>query len=339
MPRPTPALEGLDHADRALLTRMQRAVPLVPRPFAAIGAELSMPEDDVIDRLARLKDSGIVRELSAIFDARRLGYASTLVAACYAHGELERAAEAISREPGVSHNYERDHAFNLWYTLAVPPGVDIATTVESLHCATGAESTRMLPSLRVFKIGVHLDLSGTPADGRRAEPVAAAALPEGARPGCSPVEVRAVRALQDDLPATPFPFAEAAAREGFAAAEELLDVAKRMEERGALRRLAVVLRHRKAGFSANGMVAWDVPPDCCEAVGQRMATFRQVSHCYQRPSYPDWPYSLFAMIHGTSKEEVEDCVAAICEEVGSYPYHVLYSLREFKKERVRYFVE
>jgi DNA-binding Lrp family transcriptional regulator len=136
MPHPTPALQGLDHADRALLTRMQRAVPLIPRPFAAIGEELAMPELDVVDRLARLKDSGIVREFSAIFDARRLGYESTLVAARYKPSDLEHAARAISQNPGVSHNYERDHAFNLWYTLAVPPGVDIAATVDSLHRAT-----------------------------------------------------------------------------------------------------------------------------------------------------------------------------------------------------------
>jgi DNA-binding Lrp family transcriptional regulator len=297
-----------------------------------------MPELDVVDRLARLKDSGIVREFSAIFDARRLGYESTLVAARYKPSDLEHAARAISQNPGVSHNYERDHAFNLWYTLAVPPGVDIAATVDSLHRATGAESTRMLPSLRVFKIGVHLDLSDTPSAARQTEPLAEAP-PPGEAAGCSPSEMRAVRALQDDLPATRFPFEQTAAREGFAAAGELLDVAKRMEERGALRRLAVVLRHRKAGFSANGMVAWNVPVDRCEVTGRLMATFRQVSHCYQRPPYPDWPYSLFTMIHGASRAEVEDCVAAIAGKADSYDHRILYSLREFKKERVRYFVE
>jgi DNA-binding Lrp family transcriptional regulator len=113
-----------------------------------------------------------------------------------------------------------------------------------------------------------------------------------------------------------------------------------LEAAGIMRRFSAVLRHRRVGYTANGMACWIVPEPQMEEIGQLAAGYTQVSHCYQRMAYPPhWPYTLFTMIHGQTKDEVEAVVAQIARETGIQNYQVLYSTREFKKERVQYFEE
>src|SRR5690606_23255688 len=121
--------------------------------------------------------------------------------------------------------------------------------------------------------------------------------------------------------------------------QQLLERLEEQRERRILRRVAAILFHRRAGFSANGMGVWKVPEDKVLEVGPKMAAFRGVSHCYQRPTYPDWPYSIFTMAHGRSKEECDAILDAIAEETGITERATLYSSTEFKKIRLLYFTD
>lgn len=324
-----------DAVDEKLLNLLQRQFPLEPRPFAVLAAALSTTEEEVLARVRRLKEQKVIRQVGAIFDSRRLGYQSCLVAAKVAPERLEAAAAVINGHPGVSHNYQRTHHFNLWFTLTVPPGRDLQAEAERLQREAGAESLRLLPTVRLFKIGVMLDVNGGEDAARRTDE----SVPAPAEAPLAPLtaaEIAAVRALQQDLPLEPFPFATLAAGAGMSEAE-LLQHARRLLEEGRMRRFAAVLHHRRAGFVANGMGVWNVPDERAVAVGEQMATFAAVSHCYQRPRYPDWPYNLFTMIHARSTEECEHVAATIAAETGISDYALLYSTREFKKVRVRYF--
>ena len=330
----------LDPLDAALLGRLQEAVPFVPRPFAALGAPDGLAEVEVIERLRRLKQAGIVRQISAIFDSRRLGYASSLVAARAEPGRVEAAAAVINQHPGVSHNYLRDHEFNLWFTIAVSPAsrLGLEGTVGLLQRLAGTGAMRLLPTVRLFKIGVRFDLEGE----GRPDARGAATVPGEDQPGgCAPLtagEQAAVRVLQRDLPLVPTPFVEWAAELGVAF-EDLRRLHDGFLAAGRMRRFAAVLHHRRAGFKANAMAVWAGPddPDGIEHVGRTMAGFRAVSHCYQRPTFPGWPYNLFTMVHGRSVAECETTVAAIAEATGLADFQILYSTKEFKKARVRYF--
>ncbi len=328
---------ALDEISRALLNRLQAHIPLVPRPFLALGRELGLRENAVIERTQALIDARIIREVGAIFDGRALGYDSCLVAAKYPPDDLETAGRVIASHPGVSHDYQRDHDFNLWYTLAVPPGQSVVEETSMLHRLTRAKSTRPLPALRMFKLGVRLDMDETPADTRSGEPVSGGAAAGSKTPTAR--EIAAVRAFQEPFRVVPRPFDAVAQLHGFASAEALIEVGDELHARGALRRFSAVLRHRTAGFGANGMAVWKAPQEECETAGRVMASFARVSHCYQRPVYEDWPYSLFTMIHGRTNDEVQDCITAIHRETGLSEHRVLYSLVEFKKARVRYFTE
>jgi DNA-binding Lrp family transcriptional regulator len=264
-----------------------------------------------------------------------------LVAAKVDSEHPHRAAKIINSHPGVSHNYLRTHEFNLWFTIATPPDSELGLegTLERLQALTGAESIRQLPTLTLFKINMNLEMEGGTEE--LAAPVAEAVAPREleAQP-YDDFDVAVIRALQGPMEATERPY-DAAAEEVGVTTDELLEHLGGMVGRKILRRVAAILYHRRAGFSANGMGVWRVPEEKIDEVGTRMAAVRGVSHCYQRPTYEDWPYSVFTMAHGRSKEECDAILDGIADEHGLHgdDRAVLYSSTEFKKVRLHYFTD
>jgi siroheme decarboxylase len=332
-------VEDLEDADRELLNAVQWDFPLEPRPYAVLGQRLGMDETEVRARVAHVKDVGVLRQLSAIFDTRALGYGSSLVAAKIEPDRIDEAAAVISRHPGVSHNYKRNHAYNLWYTIAVPPGDSLDDHIDVLHRESGALVTRKLPTLKLYKIGVKLDMTGQTAADARAE-VEEHERPERKEhmevPELSDLDLAAIRVTQEDLPLVERPFAAEADLIGTDEAT-LLDALRSFKERKLMRRFAAVMNHRSAGYKANAMGVWAVPEEQLEDLGPRMAGFAFVSHCYRRPTYEDWPYSVFTMVHGHNARDCEQTIAAIRAETGVEDYALLWSIKEYKKTRVRYF--
>jgi siroheme decarboxylase len=323
--------------DAELLDLIQNEFPVVAQPYQAFADRLGVDEQTVVDRIAANRANGKIRQISAIFDTRHLGYTSSLVAAKVPAERAEEAAAIFSAHPGVSHNYLREHEYNIWFTVAVPPDSELGLdrTIELLGQLAEVEQIRPLPTLKLHKIGVDLDVKGKRAANAKAE----RAKPELPAPPATELTDRdkdAIRALQIDLPATARPFLALAERFGFDE-EELLEAAQRYIRTGQMRRYAAVLAHRKAGFVYNGMGVWAVPAERIDEVGSLMGSYRGVSHCYQRPTYPDWPYNLFSMTHGRTREECEAVLTSISEETGLSDYIVLYSVKEYKKVRVSYF--
>jgi DNA-binding Lrp family transcriptional regulator len=267
-----------------------------------------------------------------------LGYSSMLVAAKVDPEHPWRAAKIINSHPGVSHNYLRDHDFNIWFTIATEPEskLGLQGTLDVLQRLTGAQSVRQLPTLRLFKIRMDLEMEkGTDALAAAAE-VIDHKEPEAIE--LSERDLAVIRATQGPMEATSQPFARAAADLDMPV-PELLEHLEGMRERKALRRVAAILFHRRAGFSANGMGVWKVPEDRILELGPRMSSYRGISHCYQRPTYPDWPYSVFTMAHGRSKEECDAILDSIAADTGIEERRTLYSSTEFKKIRLRYFTD
>jgi DNA-binding Lrp family transcriptional regulator len=328
----------LDELDKRLLNLLQGSFPIAPRPYAHVAELAGVPEEDVLARTKRLVDERIIREVTPIFDTRVLGYSSMLVAAKVDAGNPWRAAKVINSHPGVSHNYLRDHDFNIWFTIATEPGSTLGLdgTLDVLQRLTGAESVRQLPTLRLFKIRMDLEMEkGTDALAAVAEAVDHRE-PEAIE--LSDLDVAVIRATQGPMEVVQEPFAAAAAELGIGQ-DELLVHLESMQARRALRRVAAILFHRRAGFSANGMGVWRVPEERILELGPRMASFRGISHCYQRPTYADWPYSVFTMAHGRSKEECDAILDSIAEDTGIEERRTLYSSTEFKKCRLRYFTD
>ncbi len=331
----------LDETDKRLMNLLQSSFPIDREPFALVASEAELELDDVLARTQRLLDGRIIREITPIFDTRALGYESMLVAAKVDGEHPQRAAQIVNSHPGVSHNYLRTHDFNLWFTIATPPDSELGLhgTLEVLMRETGAESMRELPTLTLFKINMNLEME------KGTEALAAAAV-EAAPPrelDAQPYDeddIALIKALQGPMAAVERPYDEAAAELGIAT-EALLERLRSLVDRKILRRVAAILYHRRAGFSANGMGVWKVPDEQIMEVGARMASFRGVSHCYQRPTYEDWPYSVFTMAHGRSKEECDAVLDSIAEDCGIGPdgRATLYSSTEYKKIRLHYFTD
>jgi siroheme decarboxylase len=332
------AAVALDDLDKRLLNLMQGSFPLEPRPYAAVAREAGISEDDTMARIGRLVDERIIREITPIYDTRALGYSSMLVAAKVDAEHPHRAAQVINEHPGVSHNYLRNHEFNLWFTLAVEESsrLGLQGTLDVLQRLTGAESIRQLPTLKLFKIRMDLEMEGATPE------LAAAGTAEAPRElekqPYDDFDVAVIRATQGHQPVVPEPYAGPAAALGVPV-PRLLDHMAGMAERGLLRRVAAILFHRRAGFSANGMGVWKVPEERIAELGPRMAAVRGISHCYQRPTYEDWPYSVFTMAHGRSKEECDAVLDSIADGTGIHERATLYSSTEYKKVRLLYFTD
>ena len=328
----------LDETDKKLLNLMQGSFALTERPFAHVAKLAELTEDEVMERVQYLLDKRIIREVTPIFDTRALGYSSMLVAAKVDASNPHRAAQFINSHPGVTHNYLRNHEFNLWFTLAVEPGSKLGLdgTLDVMAAKTGAESIRQLPTLKLFKIRMDLEMeAGTDAlktAGEAVEPMELEPIK------LSEEDIDVIKATQGKMEVRSDLYTPAAEKLGVSV-DEVLRRLESLRERGGLRRVAAILYHRRAGFSANGMGVWAVPEGEILDTGRRMAAFRGVSHCYQRPTYKDWPYSVFTMAHGRSKEECDAVLDAIAESTGIGERATLYSSTEFKKVRMLYFTE
>ncbi|HEX6387977.1 MAG TPA: AsnC family transcriptional regulator [Solirubrobacteraceae bacterium] len=333
------AAAPIDETDRKILNLMQGKFPLEPKPYAAVAQLAELTEAEVMARVQRLLDDRIIRQVTPIYDTRALGYGSMLVAAKVDPEHPWRAAKIINEHPGVSHNYLRNHEFNMWFTLAVEEGskLGLQGTLDVLQELTGAESIRQLPTLQLFKIRMDLEMEGdTEALSSQTEEKAPIELEKQAY---DDTDVAVVRATQGDLPVVPEPYADAARELGMPV-DDLVAHLRGMQDRGLLRRVAAILYHRRAGFSANGMGVWKVPEEKIDELGPRMAAFRGISHCYERPTYEDWPYQIFTMAHGRSKEECDAVLDAIATEIPEVQDRAtLYSSTEFKKVRLMYFTD
>lgn len=329
----------LDVIDRKLLNLIQTQFPLTAKPYHALGQILGTSGEEVLSRIRALKEASIIRNIAAIFDTRRLGYQTSLVAMKVEPSRLDEAAKVVNKHPGVSHNYARNHVFNLWYTIALPPGTSLEETVERLRELSGGEVARPLPTLKLFKIGVKLEMDEEKSPEMEKREDGKTIFPDGQAPkavALSGADIAAICELQTDLSLTASPFEESAKKLGMSE-EELIRVAERFKETGLLRRYAAVLYHRNVGFVANGMGVWKVSASQMQEVGMKASAFPQVSHCYERPTYPDWPYSLFTMVHSRTVEECDKVIATISEKIGISDYQVLYSTKEYKKVRIKYF--
>ena len=318
-----------------ILYRIQKSFPLVKRPFEEIAKELNISENEVIEILQKEKENKIIRQTSAIFDTKKLGYTSSLVAFEIAQDDIDEAVIILNSHPGISHNYERNHKYNIWFTLAIAPNSKstLDDTIAVLAKLTKAEDYIILPTLKLFKISVKLDTTNS------AEKKEHLAKTDFKDMNLNEYHYNIIKEAQNDIKITKEPFKEIIERLNISY-DEFFSVLNEFQEAGVMRRFASILNHRHAGFGANAMVAWDIEEgEKGEEIGKIAASFSAVSHCYLRPKYPTWNYNLFTMIHGKTKEDTQEVIDNIANEIEYKSNMPLYSSREFKKIRIKYFCD
>ncbi len=315
-----------------ILSRIQKKFPLVPKPFEVIANELGISEEEVLEILQHEKKENIIRQTSAIFDTKRLGYKSSLVAFRITPDKIDDAVAIINAHPGVSHNYERNHEFNIWFTMAVAPDskLGLDKTIDILARLTEADDYIMLPTLKLFKINVKLNTTGKDEKKEKVKKVVHKEI------DLTPLHHEVITRAQHDIKFVSEPFKELV-DELDIDYDTFFTILQELQDAGVMRRFASILNHRRAGFNANAMVVWDVDEQNGEAIGEKAAAFSAVSHCYLRPKYENWPYNLFTMVHGKTTEETNAMIEEMSQEIESQSHMPLYSSREFKKVRIEYF--
>lgn len=324
--------------DAAMVVALQRGIPLCARPFEELSRELGCGEADLLACLARQRAVGTVRRFGAVFDTRRLGYRSALCAAAVSVEALDAAAAKLTPLAGVTHCYVREATSalrpgvpNLWFTLSYPADI-FPAMVDEVAARLGPYALHVLPATRRYKVDV---VFGAATRAREEDVAEGDDLP--------PVTARdraVIGALQGDTEARADFFAALAGRLGMKE-WDLLSTLEIWWRKGRLKRIGLLLHHRNAGWSANGMCCWRVAGDTT-AAGRALAARGEVTHCYERPEAPNFPYNLFAMVHARAAAEANAQFASLSAEVNrvagaAVPAVMLLSTREYKKTSMTFF--
>ncbi len=317
---------------KEILSILQKDFPLTKRPFLEIAKRFNSDEESIIKIIKEQKEKKIIRQISPIFDTKKLGYHSTLVAFKVDKQDIDYAVKIINSHPGVSHNYERDHEFNIWFTLALPNNskFGLEKSVEILASLTYAKEYIILPTIKLFKIAVKLDVTGKEAQKEKIE------QKKSKKITLTPLHKKIIYHAQNDIEIISKPF-EKIVKKLHIDYDTFFNYLEELKEAGVMRRFAAILNHRKAGFNANAMAVWDIDEKDADTIGKKVAEFSAVSHCYLRPKYKNWHYNLFSMIHAKTKEEANSIIKDIAKEIEFKDKRALYSTKEFKKVRLKYF--
>ena len=311
---------NLTDFDKELLNLLQAGLEPIGKPFALIAQQLASNEATVLGATIRLCEAGYIKRISATIDHSRLGKTSALVTAHVAQELVEDVGSAVSGLEGVSHNYIRDHYFNLWFTLQGASLDEMNHTIDPIAKRYGIEF-HILPAITTFKLDVRFDAksSGRRLLASRANPVL---IETGEPVELSPQQVATIRKLQQPLAIVSEPF------------DDIWQIAGLITS-GVIKRIGAVVDYRKLGFAANAMFVCEVKESDIHRIGQALAKLENVSHCYQRPAFENWPYNLFAMLHGPDMQSLGETVSTFTKEHAIVSFALLQTIKELKKTPVR----
>lgn len=322
----------LDSNDRKLLNRLQIGLPLVRRPWNAIAEELELRQEDVLQRLERLKKEGFIRRIGGVFNPTGLGFRGCLYAMAVREELFYQTAAVVNRYRGVTHNYRRRSRLNMWFTLTSRTEEERGAILETIREAAGGPLLYEFPSEQLFKLKVFLNMEET-ADASAITPspnLNGVATSKQEPCKIEITDLQLIRELQGDLPLSTEPYTEIANKIGCSLEEVFLRL-QALQAGGALKRIGAVLKHREAGFSANGLFICVLPEEHIPEAGKRLAGYSEVSHCYKRRAHPDWPYNLYAMIHGPDEASVRKVAEQFVRRESIKDYDILFSTEELKK--------
>lgn len=328
---------GIDLDDARLIDRLQLNLPLSERPFAEVAAELGMTERQVIERLDRLLQSGVLTRFGPLFHIEKAGGQFILAALQAPEARYEEVTEQVNALPEIAHNYRRDHALNMWFVVAAETPETAWAACQRIEVITGLP-VHAFPKEREYFVGLYLPLlAQAPRLGREA-PRATAPAPAGSTPlSLTEFDRRLMAATQAGLPLAPRPYDDVALALGCSAAQVRARLAELLAA-GVVRRIAAVPNHYRLGYTANGMSVWDIDDEQVDRLGELLGSQPAVSHCYRRPRKPGvWRYNLFAMLHGHSRAEVLAQAETAAELLGDAcrAHDVLFSSAILKKTGLR----
>jgi len=337
------ALDGdwrdrLDDTDARLVDGFQSGFPVEERPFRAVGRALDTTEDDVLERVQRLREMGVFRRFGAVLNPPVIG-SSTLAAVRAPDDRFEEVANAINAHRQVNHNYRRDHEYNMWFVVTAASKEVRDRILADIEDETGCDVLN-LPMLTDYYIDLEFPVVNTDRFAREtldATDATATRLSETARSDLSELERRVILEIQDGFPLTATPYADIADAAD-ADTSDVLAAIDRLLDDNCIKRVGCVVNHVVTGFTNNCMVVWDVPDDRLDEYGQAVGELPYVTLCYHRPRRPDqnWPYNLFTMVHGRQPDAVDEKIDELAADHLPVDHERLYSTEKLKQTGAQY---
>ena len=343
----------MDEKERLLLTCLQSGLPLTPRPFDVWSAKIGADTAEILLRIQRLKREGAFEGVKAILDPRALHYQGAWVAVRI-EKEFESRAEVFLQHPGVIYGCEREHEFNAWFFITAPAGHDLELHVRCLEKIAGVPRCLFLPVCQELKgvdlssaldAGTFFDINGrfekrqtkgssglmarigqehqTPAD-------------DVAKDWLSAEEIGMIRQLQEPFPLTDEPFRKIALDLGITEAQAVERI-KALSKRGCLKRIGSFSKSAAVPSSPRALVVWQIPEEKLERIGSEITGSKEVLYADRRPAFSEFPYSLYTVVRGGAPDELESVILRMQDRIGKWPYRVLITTRELKKEPIKYF--
>ena len=322
-----------------LLAIIQDGFPLVERPYKALAEMLNVSEQDVFDEVEKMRASGVIRRIGGVYDSKKLGFISRLCAgkipassldfSAEPHSQtpMEKFAAVVMSEPAITHNYIRSHEYNVWFTVIAENESAIQAVVDRVCSETDLHDVHVLTATKKYKINTVMGKGA----GAPSKNVFASAVRQSPENALTEADRTRIHIACDDIPHSLTPF-----KDWGVSCDELREdlAAKRM------RRFGAILRHQDAGFPCNAMVCFMLDEGTLansESAGSLLAKKHYVSHCYERPSFENFPYNLYAMMHAPTPEELNGYIKESVALLDNPEYVVLHSLKELKKTSFRFF--
>jgi len=330
----------LDNRDKELLQRLQDAFPVAKSPWAEIGEKLGITAEEVLSRSQRLSSDGVIRKLRTILNGQKIAAcSSTLMAMRVPAERMGDVVSVVNEYMSVTHNYQREHDYNLWFTVTTcgSGGKDLRSTVEEIKERTGIPDSDVLdlPTTRVFKVDVRFKFTDFKDNGGGDIPkVEMERTKMNTDDTPDETDQAILRAAQEGIPVVKEPF-EGIAKEAGINQDEVIARLKKLINSSVIKRLGISVNQRKVGIMANAVVAWKVPQEQVDSVGNMLASYREITHCYERVTMPEkWEHNLFTVIHGYTRESVEEIAERLSKVVGISDFLVLFSNEQFKRTSV-----
>lgn len=310
--------------DKRFLKEIQNNFPVTQRPFLELGKKLSMSEEEVISTLKQYRKKRVLRYVGAVFDSKMLGVRSSLIGMEVPRTRINKVSAVINSFPQISHNYLRDSKYNMWFTVSSSGEKKLAALIKDIKRKTRVIDLLDLPTRRVFKIDARFDLGVKKTSSVKKE------KKRILMPG---FDKRFVIELNKPVRLISRPFVQIAKRLGLSE-EEVIRSLKRYKDAGLLRRFGAILDHNRVGFKTNALVVWKIPQ---KSLKSSVAVFRrapQISHCYQRKAYKNWPYNIYTMLHCSDKKTCLRLVDEISGMIGADDLKILFTKKELKKTKI-----
>ena len=331
---------SLTELERRFINQYQGGFPVLEQPFRLVAADLGCAENALLDSVRHLLDTGMLSRFGPLYDAVKLGGGLTLAAISVPEEQYERVTALVNDFPEVAHNYRREHELNMWFVLATESAESIDSTLNRIEQVTGLKVYNF-PKQEEFYVGLWLKLDTN--DRVETVPVPAAITATSTMAAATgnktldDLDRKIISASQAGLPLVDCPYGIIAEDAG-CTSQEVKQRMQNMLSGGLIRRIGAVPNHYRLGLKANGMTVWDVPDEQAQEMGMRIGQLDFVSHCYLRPRHlPLWRYNLFAMVHGHSRDEVNDKAGHIATMLGEScdAHDTLFSSAILKKTGMR----